>query len=104
MGENVEGAFGVDFEGEGELPRLALRLGFEAVLKVQEGREVVPVESVVQVVPVDDEDNAVDDRVLGRGQAVAAPDDGLAQREDEIGFEDDRVVVIAVVFVHVEGV
>ena len=48
---------------------------------------------LLEVVPVDDAHAAVDDGLFHRGKPIFAADDQLAQRQNEVGFQAQRVIL-----------
>ena len=103
MVEHVEGAGNVDFKGGGDVLRLLFLLTAQLVIQVLQNWHILRA-GVVEVVPIDHTHTAVDDGLFHRHEAVLAADNQLAQAENEVGFQAQRVLIVRIVEVQVHGV
>ena len=101
--EDPERPVDVDLKGRRNALRLCFRLGTQGRVQVAERRHVFRY-GVLKVFLIHDGQAPVDDGLLFRFDAAPAPHDQLAEREDEIGLEAQRVVVVGIVEVDVHRV
>ena len=101
--EHVERAGDIDFQRRGDILRFLFVLPPEFVIQVLQNRHLLRA-WVAQVFPVNRAHTAVDDGLFHRHEAVLAAHDQLAQGEDEVGFQAQRVFVVAVIQVQIHGV
>lgn len=102
LGEGVEAAGDEQLRGERQSPGLRFRLLQEDVVQVFQGGRF-PLVAAGHIVPVHIVGAAVQDGFLLGGHA-ARPHQLLKQGEDELRFFDQRVPLVPVGFVHVQGV
>ena len=101
--KDAEGAGHVDFQRRGNVLRLGFPLAAEGVVQIaQHGHVFGP--RVRQIPAVHHANGAVDHGLFDGHQAVSPAHDQLAQAENEIRFERDRVGVFGVVEVDVHGI
>ena len=103
MIEHIQGAGYVDFQRGGQRLRFLFLLLSQGVVQILQNGDVLR-PGVAQVGLVDDVHRAVDDSLLNGLQTFAPADDQLAQRQDKVGLECQRIVIIAVIEVDVHRV
>ena len=103
MVEQVQGAGAVQLQGGRHPAGLRLGLFQQLIVEVLEDRHTLR-GRVRQIGPVDGPHTAVDHRLFHRGQPAPPAHDQLAQGENKIAFEGQRVLVVGVVGVNVHGV
>ena len=101
--EHIEGAGNIDFKCGGDVLRFLFILGAEGIIQVLQNRHILRF-GVVEVVPVDDTHTAVNDGFFYRSKPVLAANDQLTQRQDKVGFQRQRVIVITVIQIQVHRV
>ena len=101
--EHVEGAGNVDFQSRGDVLRLLFLLPPQLVIQVLQNRHILR-HRVAEIIPVHHAHTAVDDGLFHRHEAVLAADDQLAEGEDEVGFQAQRVLIVAVIEIQVHRV
>ena len=101
--KDAEGAGHIDFQRRGDVLRLGFPLAAKGVVQIaQHGHVFGP--RVCQIPAVHHAHGAVDHGLFDGHQAVSPAHDQLAQAENEIRFERDRVGVFGVVEVDVHGI
>ena len=103
MVEHVQGTRHINFQRCRQRLRFLFFLLSQGVVQILQNRDIFR-PRVVQVGLVDDVNRAVDDGLFDRLQAIAPADDQLAQRQDKVGLECQRIVIIAVIEVDVHRV
>ena len=103
MVEHIQRTGDVDFQSGGDVLRFLFILRTEGVIQVLQQRHILRFR-VIEVVPVDDANAAVDDGLFHRGKPVLAADDQLAQRQNEVGFQAQRVIIVAVIQIQVHRI
>ena len=101
--KEVEGPGTVQLQGGRHPPGLRLGLFQQLIVEVLENGHTLR-GRVRQIGPVDGPHTAVYHRLFHRGQPAPPAHDQLAQGENEIAFEGQRVLVVGVVGVNVHGV
>ena len=101
--EHIQRAVNVDFQSCCDVLCLLFLLRQQRIVQILQNRHVFR-HGVSQIIPVDHADTAVDDGLFHRLQALLAAYDQLAQGEDEVGFQRQRILIVAVVQVQVHGV
>ena len=101
--EHIEGAGHIDFQRRGDVLRLFLVLRPQQVVKVLQDGHILRAR-VVEIILIDQPHTAVNDGFLHRGQPLLASHDQLAQRQDKVGLERQRVVLVRVVQVQIHRV
>ena len=101
MVEHIQRTGDIDFKGGGDVLRFFFILRTEGVIQVLQQRHILRFR-VIEVVPVDDA--AVDDGLFHRGKPVLAADDQLTQRQNEVGFQAQRVIIVAVIQIQVHRI
>ena len=94
--EHIEGAGNVDFQSRGDVLRLLFLLPPQLVIQVLQNRHILR-HRVAEIIPVHHAHTAVDDGLFHRHEAVLTADDQLAEGEDEVGFQAQRVLIVAVI-------
>lgn len=59
---------------------------------------------VIEIVPIDQPHTAVNDGLFHRHKAVLAAHNQLAQAENEVGFQRQRILIVRIVEVQVHGI
>ena len=103
MVEHIQRTGDVDFQCSGNVLRFLFILRTEGVIQVLQQRHILRLR-VVEVIPVDDAHATVDDGLFHRGKPVLAADDQLAQRQNEVGFQAQRVIIVAVIQIQVHRI
>ena len=103
MVEHIQGAGYVDFQRGRQRLRFLFLLLSQGVVQILQNGYVLRLR-VAQVGLVDDMHRTVDDGLFDGLQSVAPADDQLAQRQNEIGLERQRIVIVAVVEVDVHRI
>ena len=103
MVEHIQRAGDVDFQSGGDVLRFLFILRTEGVIQVLQQRHILRLR-VVEIIPVDDAHTAVDDGLFHRGKPVLAADDQLTQRQNEVGFQAQRVIIVAVIQIQVHRI
>ena len=101
--EHVEGAGNVDFQSRGDVLRLLFLLPPQLVIQVLQNRHILR-HRVAEIIPVHHAHTAVDDGLFHRHEAVLAAHDQLAEGEDKVGFQAQRVFIVAVIEIQVHRV
>ena len=101
--EDIQRAVNIDFEGSCDALCLRLLLISQNVVEVFEDRHFLRL-GVCKKLLIDHADAAVNDGLLNRLQAVLAADNQLTHREDEVGFQRQRVFLFGVVRVDVQRI
>ena len=101
--EHVERAGNVDFQSRGDVLRLLFLLPPQLVIQVLQNRHILR-HRVAEIIPVHHAHTAVDDGLFHRHEAVLAAHDQLAEGEDEVGFQAQRVFIVAVIEIQVHGI
>ena len=103
MIEDVQRAVNIDFKGSCNALCLRLLLISQNVVEVFEDRHFLRL-GVCKELLINHADTAVNDGLLNRLQAVLAADNQLTHREDEVGFQRQRVFLFGVVRVDVQRI
>ena len=101
--EHVEGAGNVDFQSRGDVLRLLFLLPPQLVIQVLQNRHILR-HRVAEIIPVHHAHTAVDDGLFHRHEAVLAAHDQLAEGEDEVGFQTQRIFIVRIVEIQVHRV
>ena len=101
--EHVERAGNVDFKGCGDVLRLLFLLPPQLVIQVLQNRHILRLR-VAEIIPVHHAHTAVDDGLFHRHEAVLAAHDQLAEGEDKVGFQAQRVFIVRIVEIQVHRV
>ena len=103
MIEDIEGTGHIDFKCCCDRSGLRLLLLKQCIVKILQHRHIF-LPRMLEVMLIDLVDAAVDDRLLHRLQSLLAAHDQLAQRQDEIRLQGNRVIVVGVIHVNVHGI
>ena len=101
--EHIQRTGDIDFKGGGNVLRFLFVLCAEGVIQVLQHRHILRFR-VVEIVPVDDAHTTVNDGFLHRRKPVLTAHDQLAQRQDKVGFQAQRVIIIAVIQIQVHRI
>ena len=103
MVKHIEGAGHIQLQGRRNALGLRLRLAQKLIIEVLQDGHFLRVR-VSQVRPVHIPHRAVNDGLFHRLQSVLAPHHNIAQGEDEVGFQSQRVIIVRIVEVDVHWV
>ena len=101
--EDVQRTFDVDFQCSRHMAGLWLFLREQGIVEVFQQRHIFG-NGVLKIFAVDGVDAAVNDRFFHRLQAFFASDDKLTKRQHKVGFQCQRIVLLAVIAVDVQWV
>ena len=103
MVEYVQGTIDIDLQGCGDALCLRLRLLPEDVIQISQDRHILR-SWILEVPLIHNREASVDDRLFFRFDAAAASHDQLAQRQDEVRLEPQRVIVIGVIQIDIHRI
>ena len=101
--EEVQGSLHIDLQRRRHMVGFLFLLLKEGVVEVLQKRHVFR-HRILEIFLVDLVYTTVDDRLFHRLQAFLAADHQLAERQDEVGFQGQRVILIRVVLVDIHRI
>ena len=101
--EEIQGSFDIDLQRRRHMVGFLFLLLKQCVVKVLQKRHVLR-RRILEILLVDLVDTAVDDRLFHRLKSFLSADHQLAERQDEVGFQGKRVILVGVVLVDVHRI
>ena len=101
--KDIKRAGDVNFQRRCDVLRFLLILLPQFFVEITEDGHILRAR-VTQIIPIHQPHTAVDDGFLHRHEAVLAAHDQLAQAENEVGFQAQRVLIVRIVEVQVHGI
>ena len=103
MVKHIQRAGDIDFQSRCDVLRFLFVLFPEGIVQVLQNGHILRL-GVVQVVPVDQAHTTVNDGLFHGCKAVLAAHNQFAQGQDEVRFQGQRVILVAVIQIQVHGI
>ena len=103
MIEHVQRTCDVDFKSGRKCFCFLLILLAQCVVQILENRNILRT-GIIQVRLIDDMYSTVNDRLFNRLQSISSAHNQFAKRQDKVGFQGQRIILIAVVQIDVHRI